>query len=187
MSFLNNLLKGFIRSAVNQVGRDGGRVISNQLYGDTHSSPIRISNNQNESIDFQNTTQNENQNNGTAQYSFLSMAFSDYLFFKIIAYSLICIIPFIGAIYVILRGYEYSKKNEMPIYGTQRVANGVSDRRYRSGVRVTGYSEHTIITGYAPADVNYLRYYATKGIIYKSIGWIYLITCVIIAISMYFN
>lgn len=39
--FLNNLAKGFVRSAVNQVGRDGGRVISNKIYGDRHSIPIR--------------------------------------------------------------------------------------------------------------------------------------------------
>lgn len=40
-SFLGQLGKGFLRSAVNQVGRDGGRVISNQVYGDAHSAPIR--------------------------------------------------------------------------------------------------------------------------------------------------
>ncbi len=36
-----NLFRSFIRSAVNQVGRDGGKVISNSLYGDRHSTPIR--------------------------------------------------------------------------------------------------------------------------------------------------
>lgn len=41
MSFINDLAKGFVRSAVNQVGRDGGKVISNQLYGDAHSTPVR--------------------------------------------------------------------------------------------------------------------------------------------------
>lgn len=40
-SFFGQLAKGFIRSAVNQVGRDGGRVVSNQIYGDAHSAPIR--------------------------------------------------------------------------------------------------------------------------------------------------
>lgn len=45
MGFFENLGKGFIRSAVNQVGRDGGRVVSNQLYGDAHSTPHRIVNN----------------------------------------------------------------------------------------------------------------------------------------------
>ena len=32
-SFINELAKGFIRSAVNQVGRDAGRVVSNNVYG----------------------------------------------------------------------------------------------------------------------------------------------------------
>lgn len=40
MSFIESLAKGFIRSAVNQVGRDGGKVISNKLYGNRHSTPI---------------------------------------------------------------------------------------------------------------------------------------------------
>lgn len=41
MGFGKKLVKGFVRSAVNQVGRDGGKVISNQLYGDAHSVPHR--------------------------------------------------------------------------------------------------------------------------------------------------
>lgn len=40
-SFIKGLAKGFVRSAVNQVGRDGGRVVSNQIYGDAHSIPHR--------------------------------------------------------------------------------------------------------------------------------------------------
>lgn len=40
MGFLSNLLKGFVRSAVNQVGRDGGKIISNKIYKGTHSTPI---------------------------------------------------------------------------------------------------------------------------------------------------
>lgn len=41
MSFLGNLAKGFVRSTVNQVGRDTGRVISNKIYGEKHSTPVR--------------------------------------------------------------------------------------------------------------------------------------------------
>lgn len=42
MGFVKDLGKGLVRSAVNQVGRDGGKVVSNQLYGDAHSTPHRI-------------------------------------------------------------------------------------------------------------------------------------------------
>ena len=41
MSFLGNLGRGFIRSAVNQVGRDYGRTISNDVFGDRHAIPHR--------------------------------------------------------------------------------------------------------------------------------------------------
>ena len=39
-NFIVQLIKGFFRSAVNQVGRDGGKVISNKVYGDKHKTPI---------------------------------------------------------------------------------------------------------------------------------------------------
>lgn len=39
--FLMQLLKGFFRSAVNQVGRDGGKVISNEIYKGKHSTPYK--------------------------------------------------------------------------------------------------------------------------------------------------
>lgn len=40
-SFITQLFQGFIRSGVNQVGRDGGKVISNRVYKDSHSVPLR--------------------------------------------------------------------------------------------------------------------------------------------------
>ena len=41
MGFFKNLGKGFVRSAVNQVGRDYGRTISNDVFGDRHAIPHR--------------------------------------------------------------------------------------------------------------------------------------------------
>lgn len=41
MGLLSQLGKDFVRSAVKQVGRDGGKIISNQIYGDAHSTPVR--------------------------------------------------------------------------------------------------------------------------------------------------
>ncbi|MCD8288869.1 MAG: hypothetical protein LUC49_05785 [Prevotella sp.] len=40
-SFFGSLARGFVRSAVNQVGRDSGRVVSNSIYGDKHAIPVR--------------------------------------------------------------------------------------------------------------------------------------------------
>lgn len=41
MSLLSQLGKDFVRSAVKQVGRDGGKIISNHVYGDAHSTHVR--------------------------------------------------------------------------------------------------------------------------------------------------
>lgn len=41
-NFITSLGKGFIRSAVNQVGRDYGKTISNQVFGDAHATPVRM-------------------------------------------------------------------------------------------------------------------------------------------------
>jgi hypothetical protein len=182
MSFLNNLFKGFIRSSVNQVGRDGGRVISNQLYGDSYSSPVRVT--QSQSVTQTITQQVESQNTDNTSYNFLSMAFADNLILRIVAYLLLCTLPFLGSLYTLLRGIEYTKKKQMEVYGTETIGIGKADRRFNSGVRVTHYKKRTVITGYAPADYAHLKYYKTKGTIYKVIGWIYLITQIIIAIIM---
>ncbi len=40
-NFFGSLARGFIRSAVNQVGRDSGRVVSNSVFGDKHAVPVR--------------------------------------------------------------------------------------------------------------------------------------------------
>lgn len=42
-----NLFKQFVSAAVRQVGRDGGKIISNKLYGNAHSSKISIVNENN--------------------------------------------------------------------------------------------------------------------------------------------
>lgn len=41
-NFITQLSKGFVRSAVNQVGRDYGKTISNQIFGDSHATPVRM-------------------------------------------------------------------------------------------------------------------------------------------------
>ena len=40
-SFATQLAKGFVRSTVNQVGRQTGNVIANNMYGNAHSVPVR--------------------------------------------------------------------------------------------------------------------------------------------------
>ncbi|MDE5975432.1 MAG: hypothetical protein K2G69_02660 [Muribaculaceae bacterium] len=43
-NFFGSLAKGMVRSAANQVGRDGGRVVSNQIYGNRNYTPVGVVN-----------------------------------------------------------------------------------------------------------------------------------------------
>ena len=47
MSAINNLLKQFVGSLVRQVGRDGGKVLSNKMFKGKHGTPIYRSNHPN--------------------------------------------------------------------------------------------------------------------------------------------
>ena len=47
MSVLNNLVKQFVNSFVRQVGRDGGKVLSNKMFKGKHGTPIYRSGNPN--------------------------------------------------------------------------------------------------------------------------------------------
>lgn len=40
-SYLSKIIARFISSTIGQVGRDFGKTISNRLFGDAHSTPIR--------------------------------------------------------------------------------------------------------------------------------------------------
>lgn len=125
MKFLNNLAKGFIRSAVNQVGRDGGKVISNQVYGNAHSTPIRaVSNNQTQ-------TENINSLNLTEE--------KEYIWVKLfLAFIISVLLPFLGGLIIIYRGYVNYNHKLIKMYKTESQSVFVSDRRYKSGQRYEG-------------------------------------------------
>jgi len=82
-NFLNNLLKGFVRSAVNQVGKDGGKVISNQIYGNNHATPVNITSTNTTQT---NTDDTPTQENNNVPFSFWHYAFKDYLLLKLLLY-----------------------------------------------------------------------------------------------------
>src|SRR5690606_32163822 len=125
MSFLNNLAKGFVRSAVNQVGRDGGKVISNQVYGNAHSTPIRvISNNQSQ-------TQNIDTSNLIEEKEYIWVKF----FWAIIISGLL---PILGGLIIIYRGFVNYNRKLVKMYRTENQSVYASDKRYKSGRRYEG-------------------------------------------------
>jgi hypothetical protein len=186
MSFLNSLFKGFIRSAVNQVGRDGGKVISNQLYGNAHAAPVRVSQNQSKTIHFESTSDYiEPINADNSPYNFRSMAAKDNLIPKAIAYILFSLFfPFLGSIFTIFIGREYAKKQLYPICSIEKIPITKPDKRYNSGVRTIGYRNKVVTIGYKPLDESHLKYFKTKGSIYKKIGWYIIIIYTILGVTM---
>ena len=125
MSFLNNLAKGFVRSAVNQVGRDGGKVISNQVYGNAHSTPVRVvSNNQSQ-------TQNIDTSNLIEEKEYIWVKF----FWAIIISGLL---PILGGLIIIYRGFVNYNRKLVKMYRTENQSVYASDKRYKSGRRYEG-------------------------------------------------
>lgn len=99
MAFLNDLAKGFVRSAVNQIGRDGGKVISNQVYGNQHATPIGVTG-------IMHTENSEN-----------LIEYKEYIYIKLFwAFVLSAIIPIIGGLIVVYRGYVNYKKTTKKMY-----------------------------------------------------------------------
>ena len=143
-NFISDLGKGFVRSAVNQVGRDGGRVISNAVYGDAHAIPIRgiYQNKSNQYFDdatnevispeeLRKRAEEEGFNVSICKYKTSTKVvwYIISLFFSFILLS--SIILFVFGKYVFMR-----KKITMAQY--------VSDKRYKTGNRLSGYSEEEI-------------------------------------------
>lgn len=129
MGFGKNLAKGFVRSAVNQVGRDGGKVISNQLYGDAHSVPHR-------SV------------NGNEQPEYIGMETKeirtercdDYSNTKIVVFILLAFMfNFIGGLILFFIGLKRWFSRET--IGGWRFYSApvfIRDRRYKDGMRYDG-------------------------------------------------
>ena len=144
MSFLNNLAKGFVRSAVNQVGRDGGKVISNQVYGDAHATPIRGTGSGNGKAEFINKYAKIPENNSrgallTAGYEadiFKTGFWSN--FFALIGSF---ILPFIGALYWLIIGLRNIFKTKTEFYGYDKKSVYKADKRYKTGRRHEGFAK----------------------------------------------
>jgi len=127
MSFLNQLGKDFVRSAVRQVGRDGGRVISNQIYNGKHGTPVYRSNNNQFLID--------------KEIDDIDWVIQPKIkgggFLVFIQGFLVQFIPLM-TIYVIVKAVYYLNKKNEYIYQSGYITQ--SDRRYKMGYKLAGTS-----------------------------------------------
>lgn len=169
MSFLSQLAKGFIRSAVNQVGRDGGKVISNKVYVDSHSTPIRVTSGNNQGAGVINEPVSPNYSSVSAGRAELEAngyqpepLYSSFVLY-ILMFIGACILVFIGPLYFLIKGVMYLTKKETTfnLYGSQAIY--VADRRYKTGKRVDGHKTVKKDTIKVPATPSERSSYITKG------------------------
>lgn len=164
MSYLNKLAKGFIRSAVNQVGRDGGRVVSNKVYKGKHSKPIYYhdpTSQQNPSNDQGSTSDSDHPTE--IDWSVQPNLMKSHPFVTFIKGYFVHMLVFIGffiALYKIIS--SFLKKNT-PIYSV--VENRIQDKRYKAGYRVDGdiLIETNLRRELLPEEK---RYFKIKGLMY---------------------
>jgi len=119
MGFINQLGKGFIRSAVNQVGRDGGKVISNQLYKGNHATPF-----------YQAGKEIPNSN------MLYEKPQKEYVLIKYFWACVICLIPILGVGIVLWRAFANYFKKTKTVYRTEQQTITKQDRRTRTGTRL---------------------------------------------------
>lgn len=125
--FINGLAKGFVRSAVNQVGRDAGKVVSNGIYGDSHSTPIR----------------NVSGNSRIVDYGIIEDEQMQVIEPSVKKAVIWCIVGlffgFIGSIVMLIVGYRRLKsKYTVEAWQYQAQAVYVADGRYKRGMRYDG-------------------------------------------------
>lgn len=180
MSFVGNLAKGFIRSAVNQVGRDGGRVVSNKLYGDSHAMPIRGTGTETtRCYEIEEGHEKEHLLKNGYKPAYHIVGNFAFLFYGIIltffTAGLFGIVPLIRGIHKYSSGkVTYTKKSLVPVY--------VSDRRYKSGGRFEGVteSEQEIKIDASGEDLKKLRKAAMRDIVFGALGCIIFVFALIL-------
>lgn len=153
-SFISNLAKGFVRSAVNQVGRDGGRVISNNIYNGQNYVPIDKP--QQSSQPIRNEAYAQIPNN--AIYANPTLSSGKYIFLVLL--SLICF-P-LGTLGVFIYGLVRYNKTDMKVSWDEMHHQYTVDRRYKSGQRYAGI-QTTTHSSTVPADEFALSEYKKSG------------------------
>lgn len=162
-----NLFKTFIRSAVSQVGRDSGKVVSNKIYGDKHASPVKVTSSNTISkeqkgdiVVYANFTPDQAKtirDNFKLQSKGLGWA---WLLVPVVA-----LIPFLSPLLFLFGAIAFFSYNESNYFRFKEVPNIVPDNRYKSGERQDG--NKTIIEQYIiPANSEEKKPYMITGFLF---------------------
>ena len=162
-------MKGFVRSTVNQVGRDTGKVISNKIYKDKHSSPVKIAGNEEYATGSKINKENQ-ERPSDFKHEFFSDSWYMYLFTLL---GSIILFP-VSWIYFLGKGLIYLTKKTITLSGIEVEEVYKEDKRFKSGVRLEGHKEIKKIIEF-PASKNELQINRIKGLLHLGIILLYLI------------
>lgn len=164
MSYFNKLAKGFIRSAVNQVGRDGGRVVSNKVYKGKHSKPIYYHDPNVQQSSFQSgEVLSEANDLSEIDWNVQPNLIKSHPLVTFLKGYFIHIVPIFGFFIAIYKIFSSLNKRNATIYAV--VENQIPDKRYKTGYRVDGniLVETNNRRELIPEEKKYFR---NKGLIY---------------------
>ena len=176
--FLGQLVKGFFRSAVNQVGRDTGRVVSGKIYGRPTSGRSRYRN----PLPFKhNWVANEPVHvvgpprtstdivlsdgsiksfgaDGDIPYEFAYENFTPIIYESTFTNNLaklfwLCLLPVYAEIYLVVYWLKSILRKTIPYQGVQSVPVYIRDKTLSTGYRQTGYENEDIFV-MVPAHKN---------------------------------
>lgn len=194
MSFLQELGKGFIRSAVNQVGRDGGKVISNHIYGDAHATPIRHVGQSTSGTYFDTETsqpltpqqilQYATTDGWKPEYSAYKWSHRITLMFWAVLVGCIpfifplCLVIPIVPIYIIYRGIKHMTAKKTIYAKMVEVPKLIADRRYKGNIRQDGTElmKATIPLTSTPED----------KAAHRRLGFSYILCAIFLWLAVYF-
>ena len=166
-----NLFDQFINAAVRQVGRDGGKVISNIVYGDKHSIPLRNASKGNDS----NIVLPEPQRRNFS---------SSFIKPKVGVLSrIVWLVPLVGFLTYILEYYSISltKGNYLIDWEEE---NYIPDKRCVDGYRLNGWiRSQTVVEN----ELEYSDLVVAKGVKRKVLIWILISLFWNIILAFYFG
>lgn len=138
MSFIENIAKGFIRSAVNQVGRDGGKVISNKIYKNNHSTPVRVIGSSDKEKNSLHDNNGFNCRSDFRKSGYKAELLGSSALFYMLLVVVGLVIPIIGPLFWIYFSVKNFTKKYTRFYTISQEPVYVKDRRYKTGVRQEG-------------------------------------------------
>ncbi|MCF8245269.1 MAG: hypothetical protein K9J37_12675 [Saprospiraceae bacterium] len=185
MSFLQKLANGFVKSAVNQVGRDSGRVISNKIYGDTHATRVQVVESKEvfaptalaelyqydlvakdgSVIHFSDESQ---LTEGWIRSNFQPQVYESSFWANVFAFIGGAFLPILGPMYWLIKSVSSFFRSKVVYTGIRIAPNLIIDKRFKEGFRQDGIRKEEI-TFFLPIEKEE-RQFLIKGIVCFMVG-----------------